>query len=207
MTLAGTEHRTGTHRAPRHVATRRRHAAALGLALGGVTLVGSGVFSAWSVTSGVTTGALTAAASAVAMVDANGGTFSTPVPDLLPGDYFYRYVDLRNTSGTTGAYAGNVAATGDLAAVLSVQVDSCPQPWATDHTCAGTSVPITVQTPASSPVATDYGQIAPGDAGRKHVRYKFTFSADAPATAMGKSGTVTANVVGTVMGNRNRTTG
>ncbi|MXI17171.1 hypothetical protein GRW34_22685, partial [Escherichia coli] len=141
---------------------------------------------------------LTAASSAVAMIDANGGSFATAVPDLLPGDYFHRYVDLRNSSSAAAGFAGQVTATGDLAGVLSVQVDGCPQASSADHTCSGIVTPLVAKTAASSAVPVNYGTIAPGDSNAKHVRYLFTMSDTAPATMMGKSGTIAASVSSTL---------
>jgi hypothetical protein len=194
---------------PAHVrqepGARRRGGLALALALSGATLVGGGVLSGWTATTGVTSGALTAATGAATMVNANGGTFTSAVPDLLPGDFFYRYVDLKNAGATAGSFAGQVTATGDLAAVLSAQVDACSTAWAADGTCSGTTTAITAKQLLTTAASADYGSIAPGDAAVKHVRYTFTFSSDAAAALMGKTGSVAASVNSTLVGGRNRT--
>ena len=193
-------------------ASRRGPVAALALAGGGALLVGTGAFSSWDATTSVSSGALTAGSGAATILDANGGTFTTGVSNLLPGDYFFRYVDVRNDGTQASTFTGAVSASGDLAGQLGVDVVTCSVPWATvagASTCAGTTSPsIGSGTPTTAtPVAVAHGTIATGAAAAQHVRYKFTFSNTAPTTMQGKTGTVTIAVNNTVVGGTDRTTG
>lgn len=182
----------------------RRRAGAVGAALGGLAMVSSGAFASWQATATANTGALTAASATVAMVDANGGTFSSAVSNLLPGDYFYRYVNLSNDGTATAPYSGTLGATGDLGPQLTASADACSVPWTSPggvSTCTGTTTALLAATSIATPAAVTYGPIT----STLHVRYSFTFSTAAPATLQGKAGTITATVSTALVGGRNRT--
>lgn len=197
-------------RAPR--GPRRGGVAALALAAVGATLVSAGAFSSWDATASVSSGALSAGSGAATMLDANGGSFTTGVANLLPGDWFFRYVDVRNDGSQAGTFTGSVTATGDLAGQLTVDAVTCSLPWTTiagTSTCAGTTgTSIGSGTPTStSPVTVTHGTVAPGALAAQHVRYRFTFSSAAPASMQGKTGAVTIAVNNTVVGGNDRTHG
>lgn len=180
----------------------------LGLAVGGVTLVTSGAFAAWQATSSVSSAPVNAASVAVDIVDASGGTFSTAVPDLLPGDYFYRYVDLANKGTVPSTFAGTLAASGDLGAALGVTVESCSVSWSTTTaTCPGTTTTLLPATPSASSVPVSYATINPGVANAAHVRYRFDLPLSAPSSLMGKTSTISSTVSGSVIGGNDRTKG
>lgn len=192
--------RTGAHR-------RRRAAGAL-LVLGATGLVGAGALASWTTTSTTSTGTVSAATAAVALLDANGSTFGAQMPDLLPGDYFYRYVDLRNDGTAAGTFTGLITAAGDLAGAVTAQVDRCSTAWSSAGTCPGVLTPQTAETvvdPLGLPVA--YGSIGPGLAGVAHERFRFALSGTAPASLQGKTGTLAVSVTGDVAGGRDRTAG
>ena len=198
------------HAAPAAPAVRRRRrgVAAIALACGGAALVGAGAFSSWDTTASVSSGSLSAASGTATLLDANGGTFTTGVSNLLPGDFFYRYVDVRNDGTSANTFTGTVAATGDLAGQVAVDAVTCSLPWI-GNICAGvTSTSLGSGTPATgAPVAITHGTIATGTAAAQHVRYKFTFSNAAPSTLMGKSGSLTIAVSNTLVGGTDRTAG
>jgi len=186
---------------------RPRGIAAVALAAGGATLVGAGAFSAWDATTSVTSGGLSAGTSSAAtVVDAAGGTFSTGVSNLLPGDYFYRYLNVTNT-GAAATFTGAVAVTGQLAGYLAVDAATCPTSWTiATATCAGVASPPSIGsgTPTTStPTAVAHGAIA--NAAVQYVRYKFTFSDAAPNSLQGTSGAVAISVSNTVVGGTDRT--
>ena len=188
---------------------RRRRGAGAALLLAGTGLVGSGVLSAWQATSNVSTGALTATDAAVQVLDAAGSTFASGVPDLLPGDYFYRYVDLRNQGTATSPYVGQVNAGGDLGSTLLARVESCPTSWTvigSSTSCTGGATVVAAEQSLANPLAVDYGNIAPGVLGSKHLRFRFAFSDGAASTLMGKTGTISATFTSTLVGGRDRTT-
>lgn len=153
--------------------------------MGGVSLVGIGAFASWSATANKDSGTLSAANASATLLDANGGTVTTGVADLVPGDYFYRYVDVRNDGGAAALFTGTVSTAGDLAGYLTVEAAACVLPWltvASVSTCAtptviGSGLP-TSSTPS---VAVTHGSIGAGAANAQHERYKVTFSSTAHA--------------------------
>ena len=188
---------------------RRRRIAAAGLALSGCALVGGGAFSSWNVTTNAASGTLSAASGAATLLDANGGTFTTGVANLLPGDFFYRYVDVRNDGTAANTFTGTVSATGDLAGQVAVAGTRCSVAWTTvdgASTCTGTSTPLGSGTPgAGAPVSIAHGTIDAGAPAAQHVRYEFTFSTGAPETLQGKTGNVAIAVSNTLVGGTDRT--
>lgn len=205
------DHRVTVHAADCAQRQRHRRLVVLGLLAGGTALVGTGAVAAWQATSTVTSGDLQAASAApVELVDANGGSLGTAVGDLVPGDWFHRYVDVRNDGDQQDAFTGAVTASGDLGDHLSVVAETCPVSWTTtggSSTC-GQGTPTRLGSgPLSSPVALTHGSIAPGAGAAQHVRYTFAFSEDAPAELQGRSGAVSISVMSTLVGGRDRTDG
>lgn len=212
MSHATTAHAIGsTSRvADRWPDRRGRRAAAAVLVLSGVGLVSGGVLGAWNATSAMSTGSLDAASAGVDMLDANGGMFTAGVPNLLPGDYFHRYVDLRSSAAVDTEYTGVLTATGELATGLQARVDRCSVAWTTTAgtgTCSTGSASVAAAQALAAPVSINYGTIAPGAPGTVHLRYRFSLADGAPATLMGKAGTISASVSGTLVGGHDRTGG
>jgi len=198
-------HQHGTPQAPAR--RRRRGVAAVALATGGAALVGAGAFSAWDATTSVDSGSLSAGTSSAAtVIDATSGTFRAAVSNLLPEDYFYRYIDVVNTGPST-SFTGAVAVTGPLAGYLAVEAATCPTAWTTaSASCTGVPTPPSIGsgTPtADTPTPVAHGQIV--SSGVQHVRYKFTFAKDAPKTLQGASGALSISVSNTVVGGNDRT--
>lgn len=191
------------------VRRRRRRVTAVALAVGGATMLSTGAFAAWETTASAQSGALSAASGNAALLDANGGTFTfTGVSNLVPNDYFYRYVDVRNDGTGPNTFTGTVAASGDLAGQLAVEAATCATSWNTaTGACAGTtSAPIGSGTAtASTPVTVNHGVIGTGAASVQHVRYKFTFNNNAPSALQGKNGALTISVNNTLVGGNDRT--
>ncbi|SDG08263.1 hypothetical protein [Klenkia brasiliensis] len=189
---------------------RRRLAGAATLAVAGAALVGTGAFSSWGATASAT-GGLTAGSVSVGMVDANGGTFSTAVGNLLPADYFYRYVDVTNSGSAASTFTGTVTATGALAGSLQVDVTSCSVAWTTvsgASTCSGTQTVLASGTPTTgTPLTVAHGSIATGAGNAQHVRYKVTFASGASTSLQGATGSIAASVSNTVVGGTDRTGG
>lgn len=186
---------------------RRRAATAL-LVVGAVGLVGAGAMASWTTTSTANTGSLSAATAALKLVDANGSAFTAQVPDLLPGDYFYRYVDLQNAGTTTTMFTGLITADGDLAGALTAKVDRCSIAWSSTGSCLGAVTSQTAETVVDQTgVTVAYGNIGSGATSAAHERYRFKLSDTAPVSLQGKSGTVAISVTGDSVGGRDRTTG
>ena len=193
---------TGTHetsrpRTPRH---RHRFSGTAVLTVAGLAFTGIWAFASWqaiTLPSSGQAGAAGAAGDAAAVLDADGGSFTTGVADLLPGDHFYRYVDVRNDGHLPTDFVGTVSADGALAGHLAVEATSCTLPWVTaggastcaDPTPLGSGVPAT-----GAPVPITHGQIATGDVGAQHVRYRVTFSPTAPDSLQGQAGTISIAV-------------
>ncbi|MFB9376645.1 hypothetical protein ACFFKU_04470 [Kineococcus gynurae] len=200
----------GTDCPHRRAARRRRFGLALFL-VGGGSLLGGGAFAAWQTSSALTSGAVTAATSGVDVLDASGSSFTAAVSDLLPGDYFYRYADVVNTSPNANAFAGSVGTTGALLGNLLVQADRCSVAWTTTggtSTCSGTTTSLAAeQTIPTGGTTVSLGTITPGAANSAHLRYRFKLSDSAPQSLMGTSSTLTIGASGTLTGGRDRTAG
>lgn len=203
---------------PRHAApddacrdgrSHRRRRLSVGLlGAGALGLIGTGALASWTTTSQTASGTISAATAAVALVDANNTTLTSQVSDLLPGDYFYRYVDLRNDGTSSTAFSGLLTATGDLTGALTAQVDRCSISWSSSGTCLGA---ITSQAPETvvdqTGTSVTYGNIGNGLAGIAHERYRIKLADTAPASLQGKTGTLTISVSGATTGGRDRTNG
>ncbi|MGY5885564.1 hypothetical protein [Modestobacter lacusdianchii] len=191
---------------------RAGRVAALALAAGGAALVSTGALSSWDATAKVDSGDLTASSGETTLLDANGGAFSAAVANLLPDDYFHRYVDVRNDGTQANTYAGTVSATGDLAGYLSVDAMTCSVPWTTTSgvsTCGGVQSASLVSgtRTLNAPVVLAHGSIGTGAPAAQHVRYTFTFASNAPSTLQGRAGKVTIAVNNTLVGGNDRTSG
>lgn len=153
-------------------------------------------------TADVSSGTLdTAASGTVSLNSVNSTAFTTGVSNMVPGDYFSRYVDLTN-GGDAGPVTGTVSSPGALASGLSVKVDACPVPWVTT-TCSGTVVPRLATTTLTSPVAVVHGPLAKDAV--EHLRYTFTLDQNAPATLQNKTGNVSITVSNGVRAGKDRT--
>jgi len=185
---------------------RRRRLGVAAFLVGGVSLVSAGAFASWTTTSQATSGAVTAAMAAVDLIDANSSTFTAPMSDVLPGDYWYRYVDLRNDGSAGSTYSGLITATGDLTGVLNAQAERCSIAWTSNGQCLGTTTTLLADTLATDVgVTVNYGTIAPGTLGVAHVRFRFKMLDTASQTLMGKTGTLAISVSGMTTGGRDRT--
>jgi hypothetical protein len=185
---------------------RRRRVGIAAFLVGGVSLVSAGAFASWTTTSQTTSGAVTAAMAAVDLIDANSSTFTAPMSDVLPGDYWYRYVDLRNAGSSASSYNGLITATGDLTGVLNAMAERCSLAWTSSGQCLGTTTTLLADTVATDTgVTVNYGTIAPGTPGAAHVRFRFKMLDTASQTLMGKTGTLAISVSGVTTGGRDRT--
>lgn len=206
---------TGRHRVSHAVgcasraSSGRRRLAVAALGLGGVAMVGSGAFAAWQTSTSLTTGTVTAATTAITLQDANGSTFTSGVPNLLPGDYFHRYVDVRNTGTQDSSLTGAIAITGTLGGHVLAKADRCSVAWTTVSgvsTCTGTLTALTAeQTVPGSGLAVPLGTVSPGAINDAHVRYRFKLADSAPANLMGATSTIEVSASGSATGGRDRT--
>jgi hypothetical protein len=197
----------GSPRAHRRALLRRRGSVAV-LAVGATGLVGAGALASWTTTSTTNSGTVTAATAAVELIDANGSTFGAQMPDLLPGDYFYRYVDLRNDGTASSSFTGLITATGDLAGALTAQVDRCSIAWTSGGTCLGAITSQAAEAPVDQVgLAVTYGAIGSGTGAVAHERYRFKLSETAPMSLQGKTGVLAISVTGDSTGGRDRTLG
>ncbi|TNM69715.1 hypothetical protein FHN55_02935 [Streptomyces sp. NP160] len=183
---------------------RRRRLGAVVLLVGGCSLLGTGAFASWQATASASSASLRAATVGATVVGATGGQLTTPVSDLLPGDWLYRYVDVTNTSTVVGAFTGTVSSAA-LGSGLTAVVESCSAAWNTAAaTCPGTQN-VLASGSVGSGLAIAHGILAPTAV--QHVRYKVTVDPSAPASLMGTTGSLSMSVVSDLVGNRDRTTG
>ncbi|MGQ7294961.1 hypothetical protein [Quadrisphaera sp. KR29] len=184
--------------------TPRPRWGAVALLVAGCGLLGTGAFASWQATASASSATMRAATVGATVVGATGGQLTTPVSELLPGDWLYRYVDVTNTSSVAGAFTGSVSSTA-LGSGLTVAVDSCSADWnPATAACPGTQSAL-ASGPLTSALAVTHGSLAPGAV--QHVRYKVTVDSSAPASMMGTSGALTMAVVADLVGGRDRTTG
>lgn len=184
--------------------SRRRRVGAVVLVVGGCSLLGTGAFASWQATASASSASLKAATVGATVVGATGGQLTTPVSDLLPGDWLYRYVDVTNTSTVAGAFTGTVSSAA-LGSGLTAVVESCSATWTTaSASCSGTQT-VLASGSVGSGLAVAHGTLAPGAV--QHVRYKVTLDPSAPSSLMGTTGSLSMSVVSDLVGNRDRTTG
>lgn len=196
-----TETTTGTRRA------RRRRAAALLLATGAV-LTATGTWAAWQST-GSLTQAVDSAEVTVSVADGGSGsaTWATGISNLLPGDYFYRWVDVTNTGTVPQTFAGTLSGTLTLPNAMTAWISSCTVAF-TDTTCGGSSADLlgSEATPAAFGALSSLGSINAG--ATKHLLVKVVFSASAnQATYQDQSSVLTLSFTGTATGGADRTDG
>jgi hypothetical protein len=188
---------------------RRRRAAALLLAAGAV-LTASGTWAAWQST-GSLTQTVDSANVTVNVADGGSGaaTWTTAISNLLPGDYFYRWVELTNTGSVPQSFASTLSGTLTLPNAMTAWVSSCTAAFTTGSTtCSGTSADLlgTSGTPAVFGTLSGLGSISAG--ATKHLLVKVIFSASAnQATYQNQNSVLTLSFTGTATGGNDRTNG
>lgn len=187
----------------------RRRAAALLLATGAV-LTATGTWAAWQST-GSLTQSVNSAEVTVDVTDGGSGaaTWSTEVSDLLPGDYFYRWVNVTNTGSVPQTFAGSLSGTLTLPNALTAWVSTCSVAFASGSTnCSGDSEDLlgSNATPAAFGSLASLGSINAG--ATKHLLVKVVFSDSAnQVTYSDQSSVLTLSFTGTATGGDDRTDG
>jgi hypothetical protein len=196
---------------PTSVSTRarRRRAAALLLATGAV-LTASGTWAAWQSTGSITQSVNSANVTVSVAEGASGSaTWTTGITNLLPGDYFYRWVELTNTGSVPQAFTGTLGGSLVLPGALTAWISSCDVAFAPPSTtCSGASTNHlgTSGTPAAFGALSGLGTINAG--ATKHLLVKVLFDASAvQATYQNLSSTLTLSFTGTATGGADRTSG
>jgi hypothetical protein len=187
---------------------KRRRAAALLLSVGAV-LTASGTWAAWQST-GSLTQAVDSANVTVSVVDGGSGaaTWTTGITNLLPGDYFYRWVDVTNSGTVPQAFASTLSGTLTLPGAMTAWVSSCTVVYTGSSCTGGTSADLlgTSGTPAAFGSLSGLGTINAG--ATKHLMVKVVFSASAvQATYQNQSSVLTLSFTGTATGGNDRTNG
>ncbi|WP_019873531.1 hypothetical protein [Sporichthya polymorpha] len=190
---------------------RRRRAAALLLAVGAV-ITASGTWAAWQST-GSLTQSVSSATVTVNVADAGTGqaTWTTGITNLLPGDYFHRWVTVTNTGSVPQEFAGTLSGTATLPGALTAWISSCDVAFAAGSTnCTGTSTNHlgTSGTPAAFGSLSNLGTINAGAS--KHLLVRVVFSASADQTTyQNQNSTLTLAFTGTANngGGADRTNG
>ena len=187
----------------------RRRAAALLLATGAV-LTATGTWAAWQST-GSLTQSVNSAEVTVNVADGGSGaaTWSTGISNLLPGDYFFRWVDITNTGSVPQTFAGTLSGTLTLPNAMTAWVSTCSVAYASGSTsCGGTSTDLlgSSATPAAFGALSSLGSINPG--ATKHLLVKVVFSDSADQTTYSdQSSVLTLSFTGTATGGNDRTEG
>lgn len=187
---------------------RRRRAAALLLATGAV-VAASGTWAAWQSTGSLTQSVNSANVTVnVAEGGSGSATWSTGISDLLPGDYFYRWVDVTNTGSVAQAFDGTLSGTLTLPAAMTAWVSTCTVVYTGTNCTGGTSSDLlgTSATPVAFGALSGLGNIAAG--ATKHLLVRVVFSASAnQATYQNQNSVLTLSFTGTATGGNDRTNG
>lgn len=187
----------------------RRRAAALLLATGAV-LTATGTWAAWQST-GSLTQSVNSADVTVNVADGGSGsaTWTTGISNLLPGDYFYRWVDVTNTGTVPQTFGGTLSGTLTLPNAMTAWISSCSVAFASGSTsCTGSSTDLlgSSATPAAFGALSSLGSIAAGDTAHLLVKVVFSDSAD-QTTYSDQSSVLTLAFTGTATGGDDRTEG
>jgi hypothetical protein len=198
-----------TDSTPVSTRARRRRGAALLLAAGAV-VTASGTWAAWQSTGSLTQN-VDSANVTVNVADGGSGaaTWSTGITNLLPGDFFYRWVDISNTGSVPQTFAATLTGSATLPGALTAWVSNCSVAFSAGSTsCSGISTDLlgTSATPAALGALSSLGSVNASAA--KHLLVKVVFSASAnQATYQNQSSTLTLSVTGTATGGNDRTNG
>jgi hypothetical protein len=172
----------------------------------GSLCIGGGVFAAWTPTTSISSGSMAAANLAVTLVDVNGTTFNTAVPNLLPGDFLNRYADLTNTGSVSQTFSGTVTGSGSLGPAMTVKVDTCSVAWSANGTCSATTTAVLAATATSPAASVSFPALATN--GVSHARFQFQLASNANQTTyQGTNTTEAVSLAGTatVAGGQDRT--
>ncbi len=178
----------------RRISGRQKLVAAAGITAAAASLLGSGIYASWSSSSGISSGTYDAATVGSSFTDTGTNAFSTPVSNMVPGDYTVHYTDLNNAGSVGQEFTGSVDGTGALAGTggLTVAVASCSTSWdQSDGSCSdgGTITPLLPETEVATTPDVTYGQIPAGSS--LHLKVTVTLPSDAPSSLAGSSGSVT----------------
>ena len=164
-----------------------------------------GVLAAWSQTSSLISGSYTTGRVTTSFTDTGTNAWTTSVPNLIPGDYVYRYLRIDNTgtvkqdfaltvagvtNGTDNAWASDPS--------LRITVTRCAVAWTqATNSCGNSPATVITTRPVSTasgsfPVQTD---VAPS--GAMYLQVKLELDANAPNSVQGRSGKVQLTETGT----------
>jgi hypothetical protein len=146
----------------------------------------------------------------VSVADGGSGaaTWTTGITNLLPGDYFYRWVDVTNTGSVPQSFASTLSGTLTLPNAMTAWVSTCTVVYTGSSCAGGTSSDLlgSSATPAAFGALSGLGTINAGAV--KHLMVKVVFSASAnQATYQNQSSVLTLAFTGTATGGNDRTNG
>lgn len=200
----------GAHKAP--LSTSKKLMATSLVVAGAAAIAGSGVYASWTSTAGQ--GATLTSATVTSSFANNGtNTFATPVGNMVPGDFLYRYADLHNSGSVGQSFVlatKGVGGVDDLTGAtdgLQVQLLGCSAAWVNDA-CGDVGGPTT---PQSLAYITDAGTASsaftlPAGA-HLYVQAKLVLPSDASSSFAGKTDTITITETGTAAAGGDRSAG
>lgn len=189
---------------PRRVSVTKK-VAFTAAAVGVAAAASGGVLAAWSQTSSLISGSYTTGIVTTSFTDTGTNAWTTSVPNLIPGDYVYRYLRIDNTgtvkqgfaltvvgvtNGTDNAWASDPS--------LRITVTRCAVAWTqATNSCGNSPATVITTRPVSTasgsfPVQTD---VAPS--GAMYLQVKLELDANAPNSVQGRSGKVQLTETGT----------
>lgn len=189
---------------PRRVSVTKK-VALTAAAVGVAAAASGGVLAAWSQTSSLISGSYTTGIVTNSFTDTGTNAWTTSVPNLIPGDYVYRYLRIDNTgtvkqdfaltvagvtNGTDNAWASDPS--------LRITVTRCAVAWTqATNSCGNSPATVITTRPVSTasgsfPVQTD---VAPS--GAMYLQVKLELDANAPNSVQGRSGKVQLTETGT----------
>ncbi|MGZ6839707.1 MAG: hypothetical protein ACXVHC_04510 [Frankiaceae bacterium] len=189
---------------PRRVSVTKK-VAFTAAAVGVAAAASGGVLAAWSQTSSLISGSYTTGIVTTSFTDTGTNAWTTSVPNLIPGDYVYRYLRIDNTgtvkqdfaltvagvtNGTDNAWASDPS--------LRITVTRCAVAWTeATNSCGNSPATVITTRPVSTasgsfPVQTD---VAPS--GAMYLQVKLELDGNAPNSVQGRSGKVQLTETGT----------
>lgn len=186
----------------------RRRAAAL-LLVGGAVVAASGAWATWQSDGHLDQNVDTATVT-VDVTDGGSGqaVWSTAIANLLPGDYFHRWMNVTNTGSVPQTFDGVLSGTGTLPGALKAWVSSCTVAFTGTACTGGTAADLlgSTGTPVAFTSLSSLGVLAPG--ATRHLLMRVTCDANADqSTYEDEASTLTLAVTGIATGNSDRTNG
>ncbi len=168
---------------------------------------GGGVLAAWSQSASLVSGTLSTGNVTSSFTNTGTNQWTTPVANLVPADYLYRYLQIQNTGNVTQNFTLAVAGQTDWATdtALQITVSRCSAAWTqVSNSCGGTTTSVVAKQSVSAGGSAFTAGTGVTASGYIYLQVKLEIDSAAAATSQGKSGTVTLTETGSQLGGADR---